>query len=218
MLFYVVYHAKSDHILALGSDRECAETLGVPVKQFRNFVSKAKMGLIVTRVVTVEDTETGVFVTYSGKRPPVSRGRRRRRKKMKVKLDAGAYMPERAYSHDAGYDLRAMSSDIIPAGESAVFNTGVHVQIPMGFCGLLVSKSGLNVKNGITSTGLIDAGYRGAIRVKLYNHGAADYVVTKGDKISQMVILPAASFDLEQVEELDETERGDKGFGSSGRR
>ena len=137
---------------------------------------------------------------------------------MKIKLDNGAYMPTRAHDTDAGLDIYATAAQIVPAKESAVFDTGVHIEIPKGFAGFLKSKSGLNVKHGITSEGVIDTGYTGSIRVKLYNNSGYDYKVEKGDKISQLVILPIAhDFTLELVDELDETDRGDGGFGSTGR-
>lgn len=136
---------------------------------------------------------------------------------MKIMIDNGAYMPTRAHSTDAGLDLYAKEGQIVPAKESATFDTGVHVQLPPGTAGLLVSKSGLNVKHDITSTGLIDEGYTGSIKVKLYNHGGYDYRVEAGDKISQLVILPVCSPELEVVESLEDTERGVGGFGSTGR-
>lgn len=136
---------------------------------------------------------------------------------MKVVLDEGAKMPTRAHDTDAGLDLYALDSCIVEAKDSAVFDTGVHVEIPVGFAGFLKSKSGLNVKHGIVSEGVIDAGYTGSIVVKLYNHSGYDYRVNAGDKISQLVILPVALADLQQVDSLDDTERGNGGFGSTGR-
>ena len=137
---------------------------------------------------------------------------------MKVKLDPGAYEPTRAHLEDAGLDIRAKNPGIVRANNSAVFNTGVHIQLPHWCCGLLVSKSGLNTNHDITSTGLIDAGYTGEIKVKLYNHGSDDYFVRAGDKITQLVVLPFEHPYVEIVDELEETgERGSKGFGSSGR-
>lgn len=159
---------------------------------------------------------------------------------MKVKLDEGAFMPERAHETDAGLDLRSMEDKVVPAGSSAVFDTGVHVELPEvsypdyatvdGFdseiifipqhfytVGFLKSKSGLNVNHNITGEGVIDSGYTGSIKVKLYNHGTEDYHVKRGDKISQLVILPILTPSLEIVSELKETERGENGFGSSGR-
>ena len=136
---------------------------------------------------------------------------------MKIMLDNGAYMPTRAHSTDAGLDLYAKEGQVVPAKESATFDTGVHIQLPPCMAGLLVSKSGLNVKHDITSTGLIDEGYTGSIKVKLFNHSGYDYRVEAGDKISQLVILPVCSPELEVVESLEETERGLCGFGSTGR-
>jgi dUTP pyrophosphatase len=136
---------------------------------------------------------------------------------MRIKLDAGCYLPERAHDLDAGYDLRSPISIRVPAHGSAIIDTGVHMEIPQGYDGELISKSGLNVKHNITSTGLIDAGYTGSIAVKLYNHGDVDYMVESGDKISQIVIRQNFTPELELVVFLGKTERGDNGFGSTGR-
>ena len=137
--------------------------------------------------------------------------------RVKITLDVGARIPIRAHDADAGYDLCAREDKVIVGGKSAVFDTGVHVQLPKGTAGVLVSKSGLNVIHDITSTGLIDEGYTGSIRVKLYNHGFTPYKVHAGDKISQLVIVPIHTPPLEVVRHLEETERGDNGFGSSGK-
>lgn len=136
---------------------------------------------------------------------------------MKIMLDAGAHKPERAHATDAGLDIKAMVTKKVPACGSAVFCTGVHVELPPNTVGILTSKSGLNIKHNITSTGTIDEGYTGEIVVKLFNHGSKDYIVEAGDKISQLVVVPCRYEDVEVVEELDESDRGDKGFGSSGR-
>lgn len=139
-----------------------------------------------------------------------------------IKLDPGAYMPERAYALDAGYDLRTPVPVTLPPADEMgdgcrTINTGVHVAIPAGYVGFLKSKSGLNVNNSVTSEGVIDAGYNGAIHVKLYNHGSQWKQFKPGDKISQLVILPIITPELERVEELPLTERGDNGFGSTGK-
>lgn len=137
---------------------------------------------------------------------------------LKIKLDDGAIMPTRAHSHDAGLDLYAAEGRIIEAKESAIFDTGVHILIPEGYVGLLMSKSGLNVKYGLTSEGVVDASYTGSIVVKLYNNSGFDYHVRTGDKISQLLIMPIETPELVSVEEFEEkTERGANGFGSSGR-
>ena len=136
---------------------------------------------------------------------------------MKVQLDKGAFLPTRAHPQDAGLDIRAMHRQTVPANGSAVFPTGVHVELPKGYAGLLVSKSGLNVNYGITSTGLIDENYTGEIVVRLDNHSNEDYLVRDGDKISQLVIIPIRKPDIELVDKLEEHGRGHHGFGSTGR-
>ena len=137
--------------------------------------------------------------------------------KIKIKLDEGAKMPTRAHETDAGLDIYAREDQIVPARESAIFDTGVHIELPVGTVGMLKSKSGLNVKYGITSEGVIDVGYTGSIVVKLYNHSGVDYKVKAGDKISQLVIHPILTPTPYLVSSLEETDRGDNGFGSSGR-
>lgn len=132
-------------------------------------------------------------------------------------LDDGGYMPTRAHKYDAGLDLRSPVDVVVKSLDSATIDTGLHVRIPEGYAGLLVSKSGLNVNHDITSTGLIDSGYTGSIRVKLYNHGLEDYQVHKGDKISQLVVIPVMIPRLELVGSLGESDRGDNGFGSTGK-
>lgn len=136
---------------------------------------------------------------------------------MEIMLDNGAYMPSRGHGTDAGLDLRTPKAVTVPAYESVTIDTGVHVALPHGCAGLLVSKSGLNVKHGITSTGLIDEGYTGSIVVKLYNNKGEDYAIEAGDKISQLVVIPVVCEPLEQVSAFPSSERGDNGFGSTGR-
>ena len=141
---------------------------------------------------------------------------------MKLVLDEGATMPTRAHETDAGLDLYSRDDRVIwptvNGCDGAVFDTGVHMEIPHGFFGKVESKSGLNVNNGIVSCGgVIDEGYTGSIAVKLYNLGTRGYAVRKGDKIAQIIIQPYAAPELELVDKLDETERGDNGFGSTGK-
>lgn len=136
---------------------------------------------------------------------------------MEIILDEGAYMPSRGHKTDAGLDLRTPRAVTVPAYESVAVDTGVHVALPHGCAGLLVSKSGLNVRHGITSTGLIDEGYTGSIVVNLYNNKGEDYAFEAGDKISQLVVIPVVYEPLEQGSAFNATERGDNGFGSTGR-
>lgn len=136
---------------------------------------------------------------------------------MNIMLDNGAFAPEFAHETDAGADLRSPVDAVVPARGSAAIDTGVHVEIPEGYTIFLKSKSGLNVKHNLIGEGVIDSGYTSSIRVKLYNLGDEDYGVQKGDKIIQMVILPCVYCGFTQVEKFAETERGDGGFGSTGR-
>lgn len=136
---------------------------------------------------------------------------------MKIKLESWAFMPERAHVTDAGADLRSPIAVTVWSKSSVVIDTGVHIELPPKTVGMIKSKSGLNVKYGITSEGVIDVGYTGSIRVKLYNHSDTPYDVMRGDKISQLVIMPILTPSFELVDDLDETERGNGGFGSTGR-
>ena len=152
---------------------------------------------------------------------------------MKIMLDEGAKMPTRAHEFDAGLDLYApktvsvngckYSSPISNYGYGMVsigqktIDTGVHVEIPEGYVGLIKSKSGLMVNHGLLTDGTIDSGYTGSIKVKLFNTSPKDYKFMAGDKIAQLVIVPCLLPELELVDSLEETDRGDGGFGSTGR-
>lgn len=144
--------------------------------------------------------------------------------KLKVKLDEGAKMPTRAHEYDAGLDIYAPESIILYAGNSVEVDTGVHLEIPKGYCGLIKSKSGLLIKHCISGEGVIDHGYVGSIHVKLFNNSKDEkmYFFEKGDKLIQLLIVPIETPELELVENVadlygEETERGDNGFGSSGK-
>jgi dUTP pyrophosphatase len=135
-------------------------------------------------------------------------------------LDEGAFEPLQGHAADAGFDLRLPGNgDVVYvfSGQSAIIDTGVHFEIPEGYVGFIKSKSGLNVKKGLQAEGVIDAGYTGSVVVKLYNHGDSDVRFTSGDKITQIVFLPIPFVNLNKVDTFAETERGDKGFGSTGR-
>lgn len=137
---------------------------------------------------------------------------------MKVKLDEGAYEPTRAHATDGGLDIRSNQYGRVLSNSSKVFSTGVHVELPHGYAGLLVSKSGLNVNHAITSTGLIDEGFTGEIKVRLYNGSNESYLVEPGDKITQLAVIPVEYVDIEVVDEIAGGERGDSGYGSTGRK
>lgn len=136
---------------------------------------------------------------------------------IQVMLDDGAIMPHRAHSADAGFDLFSREDAVIYPNAGGIFDTGVHVAIPEGYVGFLKSKSGLNVKHSIQSEGVIDSGYTGSIHVKLFNHGSKAVYIDKGQKISQLVLLPIVTPELVLVDSLEDTERGANGFGSTGK-
>lgn len=141
---------------------------------------------------------------------------------IRVKLDEGAKLPTKAHDADAGFDIYARGGFCVFGTKgntigTGTHDTGVHIEIPKGYVGLLKSKSGHNVKFGLTNEGVIDSGYTGSIVVKLYNHTPYDYWFKEGDKITQLVIVPIADAKLYEVDSLDSTERGDGGFGSTGR-
>ena len=148
----------------------------------------------------------------------IGEGKEKHKMKLKVKLDRGATMPTRAHATDAGLDLYAAEDvNIWPQSWQAV-ETGVHVAIPEGYVGLLTSKSGLMRSKGLTCRGTIDAGYTGTIQAVLFNHSDVHIRIPKGNKVTQLVILPIITPEVELVDYLDETERGNGGFGSTGER
>lgn len=134
---------------------------------------------------------------------------------MKIMLDDFAIMPTRAHSKDAGLDLYSPIDTWVYANSMVTIDTGVHVEIPPGHVGLITSKSRL-MALGITTRGTIDCGYTGSIRAVIYNDGPASYEIRRGHKITQLVIVPCLTPDIEIVDELEETERGEGGFGSTG--
>lgn len=136
---------------------------------------------------------------------------------MRVKLDKGAFMPTRAYKYDAGYDLRTPEKVHLDGGAMVNIDTGVHIEIPRGYAGLIKSKSGLYTKHGITADGLIDSGFTGSIMVRLVNHSDSPYVFDVGDKITQIVFVSIITPELEETDSFDDSDRGEKGYGSSGR-
>jgi dUTP pyrophosphatase len=137
---------------------------------------------------------------------------------LNIMLDEGAIMPDRGHAADAGMDLMTPKRVVVPAHGSANIDTGVHVEIPEGYFGKLESKSGLNVKHSVVSLGgVIDSGYTGSIVVKLYNISDEDYVFNAGDKVVQMIIQPCVYPKLYMTRIFKETERGNGGFGSTGR-
>lgn len=137
-----------------------------------------------------------------------------------TKLAPGAQLPSRAHEGDAGLDLRASEPATIGPGERAMVATGIAIAIPAGHAGLVLPRSGLAAKHGIAlvnAPGLIDSGYRGELRVLLLNTDRERaFEVSPGDRIAQLLVIPYAACTPREVDVLDETERGDGGFGSSG--
>lgn len=135
---------------------------------------------------------------------------------MKVVLEKDAVMPYLAHATDAGYDLFSREDvTILPNCRTAI-DTGVHMAIPEGYEGHIRSRSSVMVKKGCLTDGTIDSGYRGSIRVILFNLSGEQVEIKKGERIAQIVIERVYTPKLEQVDELEATERGDSGFGSTG--
>ena len=136
------------------------------------------------------------------------------------KLDPSVSLPQRARQGDAGLDLAANADAKVGPGERAMIPTGLAVAIPEGHAGLVLPRSGLASKRGLTlsnSPGLIDAGYRGEITIAVVNLDSIEPVeIGKGDRIAQLLIVPFAEADPIEVEDLPPSERGQGGFGSSG--
>jgi len=136
------------------------------------------------------------------------------------RLRDDAVIPERAYEGDAGLDLAACERVELGPGERAVVGTGLAVAIPEGYAGFVQPRSGLADRHGISivnSPGLIDSGYRGEIKVILINTDpSTPFVVDRGMRIAQLVVLPVPGLELVETDELPETERGVRGYGSSG--
>jgi dUTP pyrophosphatase len=136
-------------------------------------------------------------------------------------LGSEAMLPSRAHEGDAGLDLYSSEAMAIGPGERASVGTGIAVEIPAGFAGLVLPRSGLAARHGITlvnAPGLIDSGYRGEVRVLLLNTDRTDaFEIEPGDRIAQLVVTPVTHADPIEVAELATSARGDGGFGSSGR-
>jgi dUTP pyrophosphatase len=138
-----------------------------------------------------------------------------------TRLSESARPPARAHAGDAGYDLHASEAATIGPGGRASVGTGIAVAIPDGHAGLVLPRSGLAARHGITlpnAPGLIDSGYRGELRVLLLNADPAEpFEVEPGDRIAQLVLVRVEAPELVEAESLVETARGGRGFGSTGR-
>ncbi len=137
-----------------------------------------------------------------------------------MKLRDDAVLPARAHSGDAGFDLTACEEIMIGVGERAAVGTGIAVEIPDGHAGLVVPRSGLALRHGLSvvnAPGVIDAGYRGEVRVILLNTDRENaFGIEPGMRIAQLLVVPVTTTDVVEIDELTGTDRGDDGFGSSG--
>jgi dUTP pyrophosphatase len=134
-------------------------------------------------------------------------------------LDDGLPVPGPAHPGDAGVDLSAREPVELEAGERATIPTGIAAAIPGGHAGLVVPRSGLAARHGISvvnGPGLIDSGYRGEIQVVLINLGKDPFTIDRGDRIAQLVVIPVSEPEFIVVQELPESGRGSGGFGSTG--
>ncbi len=142
---------------------------------------------------------------------------------IKCVAEEGAILPSYQTNGAAGADIRAFlpnGSVLIPSGEWAIIPTGIKIQIPEGFEVQVRPRSGLSAKNGVTvlnTPGTIDSDYRGEIKVILINLGKDDFVVENGERIAQLVVSPVTQFPFVRTDSLEETKRGENGFGSTGR-
>ena len=133
------------------------------------------------------------------------------------KISDDAIIPHYAHPDDAGMDIFSAAGTVFKAGEIKSVRTGIKMELPECFVGLVWDKSGLALKNGIkTMAGVIDSGYRGEIGIVLANLSGQDYKIEKGQKIAQMLIQKVERMEIEETKELSETKRGEGGFGSSG--
>lgn len=138
--------------------------------------------------------------------------------KMK-KLIPTAILPTQGSAYAAGYDLYSAEDAVVRSGETVLIGTGLAMAIPEGFFGGIFARSGLASKQGLrpaNCVGVIDADYRGEVKVALHNDSKFSRHIEGGERIAQLVVLPYLPFEIEETKELDETERGQGGFGSTG--
>ena len=139
-----------------------------------------------------------------------------------MKFNEDAKLPTYGTEFSAGADIYACVSDdvVIKPGETVLIPTGLGMEIPVGYAGFIYARSGLSVKQGLApanKVGVVDADYRGEIKVALYNQSSEDRVVSKNDRIAQLVIAPFIKADFNIVDSLEETVRGEGGFGHTGK-
>lgn len=133
-------------------------------------------------------------------------------------LSSDAIVPTRSLPGSAGFDLSSVEEVTIPSRKWGIVPTGLAIQVPFGTYGRIAPRSGLAAKNGIdVLAGVVDYGYTGEVKVILMNNGEKDFLVNKGDRIAQFIIEKIEYLELELVENLDKSERGENGFGSTGK-
>ena len=125
-------------------------------------------------------------------------------------------IPTKAHEEDAGFDIYSPRHFTIEPRGSIFIDTGIHFEIPRGYVGMIKSKSGLNAKLGLLTEGVIDSGYTGPVGLKIYNNSDDEISINKNQKLTQIVFLPIPEVKLVEVDELEESERGEGGFGSTG--
>jgi dUTP pyrophosphatase len=136
---------------------------------------------------------------------------------LKIKrIHPEAKLPSYGHKGDAGLDLFSCADYVLGAGEVKAIQTGIKVAIPRGYVGLIWDKSGISLKGVHKLAGVVDAGYRGEVQVVMINLGNAPYEIKKGMKIAQMLIQPISEVEVIEAEDLDDTLRGEGGFGSTG--
>lgn len=139
--------------------------------------------------------------------------------KLKVAVKEGMPIPEHAKKGDAGLDLRSTVTTEVHPKQVVMVGSGLRVEIPRGYFGLIAPRSSIAALHNVTlanTPGVIDSGYRGEIMLPLYNSGNETYVVKKGDRIAQLIIIPCMECECVDSDDLSKTERGSDGFGSTG--
>ena len=134
------------------------------------------------------------------------------------KIDPGAKLPQRAHLHDAGIDIFSLERMIVSPGKRVAIRTGISIEIPEGYAGLVWDKSGIAIKEGLTTIGgVIDSTYRGELLIGIVNIGTTEYVFDKGHKVAHLLIQKIELVDIIEAESLSDTARGESGFGSTGK-
>lgn len=137
------------------------------------------------------------------------------------KINDNAIIPKRGSKYAAGYDLYSCIDDciVINPHETKCIGTGIAIELPKGYFGAVAARSGLASKKGLAPAnklGIIDSDYRGEVKIALHNHSSVTQIIKANERIAQLIIVPYSMIELEEVEELSNTERGDGGFGSTG--